>query len=89
MAAHSSILAWGIPWTEEPGRLQSMGLQSRSLLSAHTHKRTRKYSGYKCHIPWGLNISSVRAETFLIFTNEAQAPMSAQPIIEVATLLSI
>ena len=25
MAAHSSILAWKIPWTEEPGRLQSMG----------------------------------------------------------------
>ena len=24
MAAHSSILAWGIPWTEEPGRLQSL-----------------------------------------------------------------
>ena len=27
MAIHSSILAWRIPWTEEPGRLQSMGLQ--------------------------------------------------------------
>ena len=27
MAAHSSILAWRIPWTEEPGRLQSMGSQ--------------------------------------------------------------
>ena len=27
MATHSSILAWGIPWTEEPGRLQSTGLQ--------------------------------------------------------------
>ena len=27
MAAHSSILAWEIPWTEEPGRLQSMGSQ--------------------------------------------------------------
>ena len=27
MATHSSILAWGIPWTEEPGELQSMGLQ--------------------------------------------------------------
>ena len=27
MATHSSILAWWIPWTEEPGRLQSMGLQ--------------------------------------------------------------
>ena len=27
MATHSSILAWKIPWTEEPGGLQSMGLQ--------------------------------------------------------------
>ena len=27
MATHSSIHAWIIPWTEEPGRLQSMGLQ--------------------------------------------------------------
>ena len=27
MATHSSILAWKIPWTEEPGRPQSLGLQ--------------------------------------------------------------
>ena len=27
MATHSSILAWRIPWTEEPGGLQSVGLQ--------------------------------------------------------------
>ena len=27
MATHSSILAWKTPWTEEPGRLQSMGSQ--------------------------------------------------------------
>ena len=27
MATHSSIRAWKIPWTEEPGGLQSMGLQ--------------------------------------------------------------
>ena len=27
MATHSSLLAWRIPWTEEPGRLQSMGPQ--------------------------------------------------------------
>ena len=27
MATHSGILAWKIPWMEEPGRLQSMGLQ--------------------------------------------------------------
>ena len=33
LATHSSILAWRIPWTEEPGGLQSMGLQSRTRLS--------------------------------------------------------
>ena len=37
LATHSSILAWEIPWTEEPGRLQSMGLQkSRTRLSDWT-----------------------------------------------------
>ena len=36
MATHSSILAWRIPWTEEPGRLQSMVLQSQTQLSTHT-----------------------------------------------------
>ena len=30
MATHSSILAWRIPWTEEPGGLQSVGLQSQT-----------------------------------------------------------
>ena len=28
MAAHSSFLAWRIPWTKEPGRLQTIGLQT-------------------------------------------------------------
>ena len=36
MAPHSSTLAWKIPRTEEPGRLQSMGLQSRTRLSDFT-----------------------------------------------------
>ena len=36
MATHSSILAWRIPWTEEPGRLQSMGHKSRTRLSDQT-----------------------------------------------------
>ena len=31
MATHSSILAWRIPWTEEPSRLQSMGLQELDM----------------------------------------------------------
>ena len=32
MATHSSILAWSIPWTEQPGGLQSLGSQSRTRL---------------------------------------------------------
>ena len=40
MAIHSSILAWRIPWTEEPGRLQSMGLQRvRHEWATNKHKR--------------------------------------------------
>ena len=31
MATHSSILVWKIPWTEDPGRLQPMGLQRVSM----------------------------------------------------------
>ena len=31
MATHFSILAWRIPWTEEPGRLQSMGSQKSDM----------------------------------------------------------
>ena len=30
MATHFNILAWGVPWTEEPGRLQSMRSQKKS-----------------------------------------------------------
>ena len=36
IAAHSSILAWKIPWTEEPGGLHSMGQQSQTPLSDFT-----------------------------------------------------
>ena len=32
MATHSSSLAWRIPWTEEPGGLQSLGSQSQTQL---------------------------------------------------------
>ena len=36
MATHSNTFAWKIPWTEELGRLQSMGSQSRTRLSNFT-----------------------------------------------------
>ena len=35
MVTHSSFLAWGIPWTEEPGGLQSMGLKESDTTEAH------------------------------------------------------
>ena len=37
MATHCSVLAWRVPWTEEPGGLQSMESQSRTRLSDVTH----------------------------------------------------
>jgi len=41
MATHCSILACKIPWTEEPGRLQSMDLQRQTQLSGHTCSETQ------------------------------------------------
>ena len=53
MATHSSTLAWKIPWTEEPGRLQSMGSQSQTRLSDDTlHLRARKDFEMILFIPW-------------------------------------
>ena len=48
MATHSSILAWRIPWTEEPGELQSIGSQGvghdgSSLACACTHTHTHTH----------------------------------------------
>ena len=47
MAIHSSILAWEIPWTEEPGRVQSMGSQRVGHdrgTNTHTHTHTHTTS---------------------------------------------
>ena len=41
MATRSSIFAWKIPWTKEPGRLQSMGLQRVGHDLAYTHTHTQ------------------------------------------------
>ena len=40
MATHSSILAWRIPWTEEPGRLLSTVSQRVDMTEASEHART-------------------------------------------------
>ena len=47
MAAHSSVLAWRIPWTEEPGGLQSLGLQ-RVRQDTVTKPHTSLFGVYVC-----------------------------------------
>ena len=55
MATHSSILAWKIPWTEEPGRLQSMGSQrvghdwETSLCFTSLHFTLDQSTSLSCH----------------------------------------
>ena len=43
-ATHSSILAWRIPWTGEPGELQSIGLQRVRLNRTGTHTHILVFS---------------------------------------------
>ena len=43
MAAHSSVLAWEIPWTEEPGGLQSMGSQRVRHDSATEQRKEERW----------------------------------------------
>ena len=61
MATHSGTLAWEIPWTEEPGRLQSMGSQtvrydwatSLSLFHCKTFSIIKKQDYFPVIITWG------------------------------------
>ena len=50
MATHSSVLAWRIPWTEEPGGLQSMGSQTVGHDVTLTFTRFGSYRISSCHI---------------------------------------
>ena len=57
MATHPSILAWRIPWTEEPGGPQSMGLQSRTQLSdftftLHFHALEKEMATHSSVLAW-------------------------------------
>ena len=56
MAPHSSTLAWKIPWTEEPGRLHSMGsLRVENDLSDftfHFHALEREMAPHSCIFAW-------------------------------------
>ena len=57
-ASHCSILAWKTPWTEEPGRLQSMESQSQAQLSnEHFHSES-----WICSLKWMRTIISWNTE---------------------------
>ena len=69
-ATHFSILSWRIPWTEEPGRLQSMGSQrvghdwsnlahTYTLMHAHTHEHTHPHTNMSSSITNEIWISSL------------------------------
>ena len=53
MVTHSSILAWRIPWTEEPGGLQSRGLQESDRTEQLTHPQVSSSPGLTGLAPWG------------------------------------
>ena len=65
--AYSSILAWEIPWTEEPAELQSMGSQTRTQLSNYHHQPNEtehvSWSIYIWQLLWNICLDS--SETFL------------------------
>ena len=57
MAPHSSVLAWTIPWMEEPGRLQSMGSLSQTRLSnftftLHFHALEKEMATHSSVLAW-------------------------------------
>ena len=56
VATHSSTLAWKVPWTEEPGELQSMGSQSQTRLSdftltSHFHALEKEMATHSSVLP--------------------------------------
>ena len=49
MATHSSVLSWTIPWTEEPGGLQSMGVTKESDMTEQISTHTHTHTGTRAH----------------------------------------
>ena len=58
MAPHSSTLAWKIPWTEKPGRLQSIGLLGVGLsdftFTFHFHALQKAMATHSRVLAWGI-----------------------------------
>ena len=71
MAPHSSVLAWKIPWTEEPGRLQFRGSQSWTRLSNFTFTFTFYHEAYRILIPnQGSNLCCLQHKLRVLTTEQ-------------------
>ena len=69
MAIHSSILAWKIPWTEDPGRLQSMGLWrvGHDWATSLIHSSLIKYLGIPINQWFGNLVESNKTKAILLW----------------------
>ena len=70
MATHSSILAWRISWTEEPGGLQSMGLQRVSPDWATKHSTLLEYIYWDSLVAQLIKNPPAMQETLVQFLNQ-------------------
>ena len=76
MAAHSSILAWKIPWMEEPGRLQSMGSQrvGHDWATSLTYKAKGSCLGYRSLFLWNKKFTVDSQEDYECASASHQCP---------------
>ena len=75
LSPHSSTLAWRIPWTEKPGRLQSMGSLSRTGLSSftftfHFHALEKEMATHSSVLAWRIPGTGEPGELPSMGTNE-------------------
>ena len=73
MATHSNILAWEIPWTEEPGGLQSLGSQKVGhdwVTNTHTWELERIKTGLYCLLANTVFTLGFKIKLILLFVSE-------------------
>ena len=71
METHSSILTWRIPWTEEPGRLQSIGSQRvrHNWITEHSYVIVRSHCNYKMYLMSPISPTNTILKKSTIFVN--------------------
>ena len=79
MATHSSILAWRIPWTEEPGGLQSIGLKSRTRLNDFTSLTGAEGTGGEVGRCWSGDVEFQGCEAGTFQNSVGISPAPALP----------